>query len=358
MKRMFISVFILFFLLPVLLPAQTLKLYQEKGSWQDNVDKQIDFITFEKINFDFEKAPLKQVMKVALHDNKIFILDGKRDQIYVIDKNGKFLNTIGSHGQGPAEIAAGKDFFISNDHRIYVLSSSPKEVEVFDLDGKLLDTVKIESNGFFELPQAIVLDMEKNIVLSTAFKTIAAAHCPDGKFSKALLNRNQMAGYKNTGPKLGIPSKLGLIDDAILHFDRFKGFFTLLSSTGSVVSVFNARCDWMDKDVERIEKMFSTGNKAGSMGYSTFTNWADFCIDGNNMIYALPVSRKKGDYQKLFVFSLDGDFLYEKSLVFFKTKYLEHLCCQGNIFIFATDNLELFKGTISKRMSKLRRAKK
>jgi len=50
----------------------------------------------------------------------IFALDRRNYRVQKYDKNGKYLQTIGRHGQGPGELEAPYGFCISSQNLIYI----------------------------------------------------------------------------------------------------------------------------------------------------------------------------------------------------------------------------------------------
>lgn len=67
-----------------------------------------------------EESLIRQVEKVVLTDNKIYILDRLEYQILVFNSSGKFLHKIKMLGQGPGEYVNLSDFSVKGD-TIYLL---------------------------------------------------------------------------------------------------------------------------------------------------------------------------------------------------------------------------------------------
>ncbi len=51
--------FLLTLLISITLNATTIPLNQKKGTWQNQIKKQINFTSFQRVNFDFDKVPPK-----------------------------------------------------------------------------------------------------------------------------------------------------------------------------------------------------------------------------------------------------------------------------------------------------------
>ncbi len=344
MKFLIILCILLLILTNLFINSKEAKLSQKKGIWQDTPEKQINFTKYEKIQFDFNKVPLKHIMKISLYKNKIFILDFKRKMIFVIDKKGNFLYTIGRPGQGPEEIEDGRDFFITPDEKIYVLNSMPNRIEVFDIRGKPIKSIKITSASIFSRPKSILVDKNKNLILSNDFsREVVTVHGPDGVYKKTILDRNSLEAYNEVNPNLGIPAKLAFLDDKILHFDLFRGIFTEVTFSGTLLCSYSANSETLNKRIIKVEAKYKGNKKKTIMGgHSTFAQWESFCIDKYNRIYSFPLVLEDG-YQYMYVFGEDGNYLYKKPLDYFKAKHMpvKNICCDRGCFVFGTYNLDL-----------------
>ncbi len=324
------------------------KLNQRKGIWQEKKEKQIEFISFSQIDFSFDKVPLKMVERISLHSNKLFILDGKRDEIFVINKTGEYLYSIGKRGQGPGEIVNGTDFFISSEDKIYVLSSASRRIEMFTLNGKYLGSVRLDANILIMHPRSLIVDINKNIYVSSSYEHLVTKFSPKGGFSGLIMERSQAVDYRKAGGRtMGVPAKLGFLEEKIVHFDTFKGIFTILTPSGSKEMSFSAFSQSSNELVKNILGDFRKTTNIGGRHISNFRLWNNFCIDRFNNIYAVP-KNKKSESQVMFVFSKNGDLLYQKTLEYFNKKNvsIRQMCCDDDYFVFGTYNLELFLSKI------------
>ena len=69
------------------------------------------------------------------------VLGGFARQVFKFDRNGKFLDTIGSEGNEPGQFSAVQAIAVDSQGRIYV--SDSKGVQVFTSDGRYIDVFKI-----------------------------------------------------------------------------------------------------------------------------------------------------------------------------------------------------------------------
>ncbi|NIM11711.1 MAG: 6-bladed beta-propeller [Candidatus Aminicenantes bacterium] len=336
-----ISVTFLLFL-SFFLHGKNFKLNQKKGIWQDKEEKHIEFVSFERINLDFEKVPLKKVMKVTLHKSNIFILDGKRNELYVMDKNGKYLYTIGRPGQGPGDIEFGCDFYISEYEKIYVLSSFSKRIEVFDIKGKPLSSIKLKPPDVWMSAKSILLNQNNNFIIGSSYDRIIATYSIKGDFIKTVLKHDDLEMISKS--QIGINTKLCFIDNKILLFDAFRGIFVKLSMPGDIESVFSGFSYKVTPQAARNEEQVrSLKTPKGVSRHLNILSWTNFCVDGSNNIYVMPLGVESDGNQNLFVFSLHGTLLYKKPMDFFKKNKVRHICCDSDHFLFMTKNFDLIR---------------
>jgi hypothetical protein len=320
----------------ILLNGSSVDLDQKNGLWQSQKSKQIQFKSYSRIELDFEKMPLKNVRKILLHQNKIFILDYKRSELYVADKSGKHLYTIGRPGQGPGDIEYGWDFCIAND-KVYVLSNMSKRISTFKTNGDPVGIIKIDDAGSLHLPISIGVDQKQNILVGGGFEPVLTLYSPQGKFQKNLLLKKDMAAYKDTPPLIGIPSSIKIIDNTIYHFDIFKGIITKLDYSGKIEAVFSPYRDYIDKWIKEL-----IDESKNDKGRSYYNKWSHFYIDDSGNIYILCTIKKKGKYQDIFVFSKEGKLLYSKPMDFFMDERIRLFTASNGEFVFLNIDYDMY----------------
>src|SRR3989344_7327609 len=84
---------------------------------------------------EFGKERLHQPGSLALHDNKIYVISGKKIKIF--NSNGDYITEFGKSGKGKGEFAAPEAITIQDD-RIYLVDGDNHTVQIFDLSGKYL----------------------------------------------------------------------------------------------------------------------------------------------------------------------------------------------------------------------------
>lgn len=84
-----------------------------------------------------ENSLLGEIQKVELYDEKIFILS--RNQIFVFEQNGKFIQKTNRTGRGPGEYIEIKDFDIFSE-TLFILDRTGQNVLEYDLKGRHINT--------------------------------------------------------------------------------------------------------------------------------------------------------------------------------------------------------------------------
>lgn len=324
-----------------LLQGQVDNIYQKKGIWQDKTEKQIKFYRFEQAEFDFEKVPLKKVKRIILYKNNLYILDGDRNEIYVIDKKGRYIRTIGRPGQGFGDIENAWNFYITPDDLIYVLNSQSKRVDVFNINGKPVRTIRMDrGQAFLDLNESVYVDKTGNLILGGVRNELITIYNSQGKYIKTLLKRENFPGYPKSPSSIGIPCFVDSIDNRLFVMDEYKGIFAKINpSSGIVENLFAPYAENAVKMVENFEK----GEKDNAYNLITSRIWAPFCIDENNIIYALLlVPIKNGDAQTIFAFSQFGKLLYSFKIDLFKEEKISLICCDKESFGIYTKERNIF----------------
>jgi hypothetical protein len=90
-----------------------------------------------------------RISKVVFTEEAIFVLDNHiARSLFMFDRNGKFISTIGKIGEGPGEFSHPTDFIIDNtNEKILILDMGVRILE-YDIKGNYLKTSKLTDNGY------------------------------------------------------------------------------------------------------------------------------------------------------------------------------------------------------------------
>lgn len=122
---------------------------------------------FVKRDADPEKS-IRFTTNFKVFGGKIYLADGARGRMLVMDQSGKVLQTIGKKGVGVGMLQAMGGFDVGEDGLVYVVDRALSLVQVFDLkDGKYQYTLSNENNdGPMPLlgPVSIAVDSSRRVV--------------------------------------------------------------------------------------------------------------------------------------------------------------------------------------------------
>ncbi len=85
-------------------------------------------------------------------NGQIYVADSGNNKVFVFDRNGRYIKTIGKFGQGPGEFMAGTNsnglrVSVGNNGKVYVYDCSNRRLSVFRTDGTVEITVALLSDG-------------------------------------------------------------------------------------------------------------------------------------------------------------------------------------------------------------------
>lgn len=82
----------------------------------------------------------------------IFVLDSKRRQVILFDKNGKFIKTVGNKGAGPGEILSPRAMIVDNENKIHILDGKNNKIVRYFVNGSAEIDIRLKNsnpNGLF-----------------------------------------------------------------------------------------------------------------------------------------------------------------------------------------------------------------
>jgi hypothetical protein len=83
------------------------------------------------------------VERIIVLDNELIVSDISK--IFVFSREGKFLRTIGSNGQGPGEYSHIQNLAVDEEGKRLFVTSSGEKIIVYDLNGKFLKETNVLS---------------------------------------------------------------------------------------------------------------------------------------------------------------------------------------------------------------------
>lgn len=108
-----------------------------KASFADYI-KDFDYLEL-KTNTD---NYISEISKVQQFKDNFYVLDSKKSNLYVFDKNGNFIRKIGQRGDGPGEYKDIRDFVINTEKEtISILSNRNIKIFKYDLKGNFIKDI-------------------------------------------------------------------------------------------------------------------------------------------------------------------------------------------------------------------------
>ncbi len=90
-----------------------------------------------------EENIIADIDKIEITDNRFDILDKKKEEINIFDKQGFYISQIAKKGRGPEEYLDIADFTIS-DNFIYILSRSGRNIIKYTQAGEFVKSYKLD----------------------------------------------------------------------------------------------------------------------------------------------------------------------------------------------------------------------
>jgi len=343
-KKLFISS-LLILTFQFCLFSQEIKINQKHGFLQKKLGTHVTFHEFEKFQPDINEVTLREITKLIIYDNKVFILDKRQSRIFVCDKEANFLYTIGRPGQGPGELEYPCDFFINSEGTVYILNSAAFRVEVFSREGNFIKRINIAvpKDISYSHPNLLCLDQDHRLFIAYDASThLIDEYQDNGSFVKTLIKRDDP--IRIPGVNIGNSSSLRLLkqNQDIIHFNYFTGIFIILSRSGIIKAKFSAYDSLHRNEMSRILVDIKK-SKSPILSINEFELWSPFfCVDDQGMILSMLRLKNKKEPQRFFVFSKDGKFLYHMAIPFFENDIVDQMYFYDNIYIFITRDQNIF----------------
>ncbi len=115
------------------------------------------------IDLEFTQESILLTARAVRVDSKgHFIWAENRPPMYVFDADGRFLQTLGSHGEGPGEFGTTDAMDIDRDGNIHVLDGDNKRVSVFSPDYEFMYSSRLEG---IHHPKHVAINSDGHTVL-------------------------------------------------------------------------------------------------------------------------------------------------------------------------------------------------
>lgn len=275
---------------------------------------------------------------VTAEDGRIYIADCKNFNIFIFSKDGKFISSFGSRGEGPGEIkkyGRGDQLFVVNDHIIFV---DPGRIHYFSLEGEYRKTALIPfdlkprafiSEDIFASAPLVLNDLNKselNIILyniKDKSEKIISKFLPfeNGTKRKKIGNQRLTVSVKaaNIIPQLMVITRNGRILYGMSDSYRIN----LLDLKGKENFTFGIEGRKQDHVPEKFKKDLANDLQSipqdmakeiidGIPRQITCFQWIS--LDKKGLIYVFVSAPDDTNIQAIDIFSPGGEYLYSSRI--------------------------------------------
>ena len=90
-----------------------------------------------------DDLPVDVLLAVKMSSDEIFVMD-RQQKLYRFDSHGRFLNLIGSRGEGPSEYVSAVDFEIdASQDVVYLFDIYRKKIKVYQMSGAFVQDIVV-----------------------------------------------------------------------------------------------------------------------------------------------------------------------------------------------------------------------
>jgi DNA-binding beta-propeller fold protein YncE/tetratricopeptide (TPR) repeat protein len=104
----------------------------------------------------------------ASSGDRLYVVDGKKAALFILDASGKLLQAVGAPGSGPGQFRGPRGVAIGPNGDVFVADADNNRVQIFDRDGKFLDAFgeKGSEPGHLSGPQSIAVGADGRIFVA------------------------------------------------------------------------------------------------------------------------------------------------------------------------------------------------
>jgi hypothetical protein len=127
----------------------------KEGKWGKNPEIALEYVTnIGDLESDDENVLFYMPSDIALdEEGNVYVLDSGNHRIQKFDSQGRYLATLGRHGQGPGEFQYPQSIDIDEEGNIYIADSGNQKIHILKPDGTFQKDIDIteESPGMIRI---------------------------------------------------------------------------------------------------------------------------------------------------------------------------------------------------------------
>lgn len=194
----------------------------------------IEKISEIKLDYDL----ISDVIEFEILGDKILVLDKPQAKIFVFDRNGNLINSIGNKGRGPGEFVYPSAFAVDDNNDIYVFDRQLIRVSIFEESGNLIET--FNTNG---INAADIEVFDGKLYLYTPFTIDKIAHVIDIKTQELIKSFGEASTFQKRARVLSNSTTvmgLGRIKDKIYVLSHiYEQNISVFNLEGEAISSFH-----------------------------------------------------------------------------------------------------------------------
>ncbi|MGD8589334.1 MAG: NHL repeat-containing protein [Chromatiales bacterium] len=118
-----------------------------------------------------ENSPMSMPTDIAIGLNEqIYIVDSGNNRVICYSKEGKFLFTFGSAGEGEGQLLAPVGISTASDGSVFVADRGNRRIQIFDENGKFLTSLPTQVNDQIATPVDVAVDRSGKHIYVTITK--------------------------------------------------------------------------------------------------------------------------------------------------------------------------------------------
>ncbi|MBI5203160.1 MAG: hypothetical protein HY925_16335 [Elusimicrobia bacterium] len=133
---------------------------------------------------------------VAASASKLYLLDEKKAQLHILEKDGRFLKVVGKQGDGPDGLSGPKGLTIAGDGAIFVADTGNSRIQVLDAEGNFQYAfgVKGSEPGRLRYPEGVAVGGFGRVYVSDTGNHRVQVFTREGIFLYGFGEKGSMSG--------------------------------------------------------------------------------------------------------------------------------------------------------------------
>jgi DNA-binding beta-propeller fold protein YncE/tetratricopeptide (TPR) repeat protein len=180
----------------------------------------------------------------ASSGDRLYVVDGKKAQLFILDAAGKLLKTVGGPGSAAGQFRGPRGVAIGPSGDVFVADAGNNRVQIFDRDGKFLDAFGESGSepGHLSGPQSVAVGADGRIFVADTGNDRVQVFTRQGILLFVLGSSGKLVGQFKSPTRVSVdPSDdLYVLDDGndrVQKFDETAKFVKSYGLAGGDVAI-------------------------------------------------------------------------------------------------------------------------